>query len=102
MDHVLIAVPTENAAELTELQELLAMPEVTIESKPFDGVTIAQVLIPVTVLSVPVLTTWIRSRFEHRRSQSVSFRGMKFTGYSPDEIEQLVELLEDESRCQDD
>lgn len=94
MQHVLIAVPTEDASDLSELQKSLIQPGTAIESKPFDGITMLQVLVPLTAASIPVLTTWIKSRFELRRTQTVSFKGMKFTGYSPDEIEQLKKLLE--------
>ncbi|WP_146081670.1 hypothetical protein [Clavibacter michiganensis] len=96
MQHVLISVPAEDAKDLAHLQEMLSEPGQLIESKPFDGVLMLQILVPVTLASVPVLKLWIKSRFELRQTQSVSINGMNFTGYSPKEIEQIAKILEDD------
>lgn len=102
MSQLLIAVPTEDEAELTALSNALHDETTTLDSKPFDGATVIQLLVPVTAASIPVLTTWIKARFEHRKNQSISYKGMKFTGYSPDEVEQLMELLEGEDFSDDE
>lgn len=102
MNYLIIAVPPADAADLQELKESLPTTGTTIESKPFDGIEMLQVIVPVTATAIPVLTTWIKARFEHRRSQGVSLKGMKFTGYSPNEIEELTKLLKEEADTGDE
>lgn len=96
MQHVVIAVPEAEALELARLQDTLPQNTTPIQSKPFDGVTMLQILVPVTVASIPIIKTWVKARFEHRKTQAISFKGMKFTGYSATEVKELIELLDSE------
>lgn len=94
--NALIAVPDNDAADLEALQQSLGLEQHALESKAFDGITMLQILVPVTIATIPVLKTWINARYKHRRSQTVSLKGVKFSGYSPNEIKDLLALLEPE------
>lgn len=94
MHYALVAVPVEDASSLTALQEELGLDGRTLESKPFDGDTLFQLVVPITIASVPILKTWIKARFEHRSNQTISVRGMKFTGYSVKELNELTDIMQ--------
>lgn len=97
MEHVLLAVPPAEAAELEELKATVEGTSQVVEARPFDGVVVAQILVPLTLATIPVLKAWLTARFDHRKSQTVVVRGMKFTGYSAEEVKELFESLDQQT-----
>jgi hypothetical protein len=95
VEHVMISVPVVDALDLEELTSIQGTR--TLESKPFDGVVVSQILVPITAVSVPLIKVWIAQRFDHKKAQSFTVRGMKFNAYSAKEIERLVQVLEKSS-----
>ena len=88
----LVSVPVEESTDLEGLKPLGTGEE--LGSQPYDGATIASVLVPLTSASVPVLRAWIISRFDAKKSQSVTIGGVKFEGYDAQEVQELLSELD--------
>ncbi len=89
------------ASEETELPEAEIMPRngpiATVWG--LNGDQVLQVAIIVTAGSVEVLRTWLLARAERLKHTRVVWHGQEFAGYTPQEIEMLIQTL---SRVLDD
>jgi len=94
-----IEVPLDDEAELAALREQLHSAMPPAHSRALDGDTVAQLVVTLTGMSVPVLRTWLVTRAQQRKSTVVSWKGRRFVGYSVQEVAELAELL---SRTLDD
>ena len=96
MTNIIIAVDLTEMHALEELRSAVSGASDVVQAKPFDGVTTAQVLLPLTIAAVPVVKAWIGARSAHKKSQTVVLRGMRFEGYSAKEVAKLYEVLDQE------
>ncbi len=88
-----IEVPLDDEADLAVLRDELQASMSPARSRALDGDTVAQLIVPLTALSVPVLRTWLVTRAQQRKSTVVSWKGRRFVGYSVQEVAELTELL---------
>lgn len=93
MPNVIVAVPMIDQTELAELISDVPGASDIVESRPFDGIVLVQTLIPLTLVSLPLVKAWITHRFEHKKAQTVVLDGMRFEGMSADEVKTLLETL---------
>ena len=93
---VSVQVPIEDEASLHELTGRMECDErEQIRVHPFDGEMVTQVVVPLTLASIPVLKAWILGRADQRKSLKVAFRGYELTGYTPREVEIIIRALEE-------
>lgn len=88
-----IEVPLDDEAELATLRDRLQAAMPPVHSRALDGDTVAQLVVSLTAISVPVLKTWLVTRAQQRKSTVVSWKGRRFVGYSVDEVAELAERL---------
>lgn len=88
-----IEVPLDNEADLVTLSDQLHASQSPAHSRALDGDTVAQLIVTLSGLSVPVLRTWLVTRAQQRKSTVVSWKGRRFVGYSVKEVTELTEAL---------
>lgn len=92
---VLVQVPVEDARDLEQLAERVGQPAALSDSRAYDGDSLVHLVLVVSATSVPVLKAWIRARVEQRKATKVSYDGMELAGYTPDEVERIIGLLDE-------
>lgn len=92
---LIVELPASDETE-TELPETEIMrrggPVATVSG--LNGDQVLQVAIIVTAGSVNVLRTWLLARAERLKHTRVVWDGKEFTGYTPKEIELLIQALQ--------
>lgn len=63
------------------------------ESRSIDGNTLATIIVPVALASLPVLKAWLIARVEAKKGCVVSFDGATLHGYSADEVERITAAI---------
>lgn len=91
---VLVQVPGGDATDLDELAEHFTSPErTTVE--PFDGEAVVQAVLALTGVSIPALGAWLTARVQTRKNFKVVSDGVELSGYSVEEVRQILQVLED-------
>jgi len=95
MDTVIAAieVPLSDESELATLTDRLRTAGSVAHSRGLDGDTVAQLVLTLTAMSLPVLRSWLVARADHHKSTIVSWKGRRFVGYSAKEVAELTEAL---------
>jgi len=93
-DYILVQVPESEADALDQLRPALPdRPEVS-EVQPFDGETVAQLIVAVTSISAPIVIAWIKARAESRKSFQIVVDGVQLNGYTPAEVSRMTRTIE--------
>lgn len=93
---VAIQVPTVDSDDLDEIGKTLETDQEIITGLPFDGEAVAQLVASVTTVSLPFFAAWLRARVDARKHLSVTIKGMKLRGYSPKEVEKIIDVVQRE------
>ena len=91
--NISVQVPPEDRSALEELQQSLGLSAEIIEVHPFDGETMAQSVVAVTLVATPLLRAWLRARVDQRKAFRVVYDGVEYSGYTAEEVEALVRTL---------
>lgn len=102
--NISVQVPEDQAYLLDTLVDELDLGSrvENVVMRPFDGLTMVQVLIPVSTATVSVIRKWIDARQKARSSYRIFCRGMELTGFSAREAERFIVHLAETSRSEDD
>ncbi len=85
-------------AHVGVLDALLAELDVSsdkVTARPFDGETVVQALVPLSLATLPLIRTWIRQHFETKRNYRITCEGIEVAGYSADEAYDILRTLLD-------
>jgi hypothetical protein len=93
---VTLGVPTIEADDLAHVSAVFAEPPARLEAHPFDGAALAQVAGIVSTGGIPVLIAWINARAEARKHMSISVNGVEATGYTINELQPVLDMLQNE------
>ena len=91
---LVVQVPVADQEDLRQLVESSASGERVIESRPFDGETVVQVLLVLSPAIYPFFRTWITSRSERAKNTYVSIDGMRFKGFTAREVTRITGEIE--------
>ncbi len=97
-DHAIVRLPARDAQDLNDLVQGLRSDEDIEMVHPFDGETVAQVLVALSTTTLPFFRTWVKARLEARKGFVVLHEGKELRGYTADEVEQIMRVLDLESR----
>ena len=97
MEHFVISAPPEEISELNELRDSLKdeNSEVVGESKAFDGATVVQLVVPITIGTIAVVRTWIDRRFRFRGDQTITYKGIKIKGHSAKDALEILDKIQE-------
>lgn len=96
MTKVLVRIPVADAEDLKTLSQRAGDDEEVEVIHPFDGATMAQLLLSVSPAIIPFFQAWLTSRVEARKEFRVVYDGNEITGYTAEEVERIVNALKDE------
>ena len=91
---VAIQVPPADAEDLRSLLADLVSDAPLIESRPFDGESVSQVVVVLSTFGTSVFKAWLRARVDLAKNTSVSIDGMQFNGVNPGQIEQIMQAID--------
>lgn len=91
---IAIRVPDQDIDALRELQEEVGSSDEIVIAHPFDGETVAQLFIVLSGASYPFFRSWLSSRAASRKSYSVVHNGTELSGYTADEVGNILKRLE--------
>lgn len=101
--NISVQVPAEDPEALTALaSELGLTPDDLIAARPFDGLIMLQILVPVSTAAISVLRKWIDARERSRSSYRIFVQGVEITGYTAAEAERILLALAEEAAENDD
>ena len=89
---VIVQVPADDVAELERLGAQVGDEEIEL-LHPFDGETVAQLVLVVSTTSLPFLRAWVKMRIEARKAVVVIHNGNELRGYTADEAERILAVL---------
>lgn len=95
---VIVQLPASDASELRALVEEVDSGEEVEMVHPFDGETVAQVLLAVSAASLPYFRIWARARVEARKGFTILHEGKELRGYTADEVERILKILQPDSQ----
>jgi hypothetical protein len=90
---ILVQVPSADSDNLDELATKLGATSGVTLVHPFDGETMAQILVTVSTGSFPFFALWVRERIAARNRFQVVVDGTELTGYTADEANTILERL---------
>jgi hypothetical protein len=92
--------------ELESLQDLTHLTDTTMEDSivahPFDGLTMVQILLPITAGTVAILRTWISERQKARKEYRIFADGLDLSGYTASEAVRILESLQAPASTQEE
>lgn len=91
---VLVRVDGNEQDSLLELERLQCPGEAPSRITPFDGETLIQSLLTITVATWPFFRAWLKERVDHRRAVSVIHEGIEIRGYTAKELDSLLPALD--------
>jgi hypothetical protein len=91
-----LSVDHENRSDLDAFVRQADAGASITESRSLDGITLATVLVTVGVGTVNALRDWLISLVDAKKGCIVSFKGVTLQGYSSDDVERLMRLIERE------
>ncbi|WP_345201996.1 hypothetical protein [Fodinibacter luteus] len=96
--HVIVRLPASDAQELTALVQSIHSDEDVEMVHPFDGATVAQVLVALSTATLPFFRIWANARVEARKGFVVVHDGRELRGYTADEVERIIRVVAPESQ----
>jgi hypothetical protein len=95
-----IAIQTLEAdrATLQEIASELGLEDLPIiQSRPFDGQDMLNIVVPVTAGVVRVLTIWIRAHYGRVAQLRFSYEGIDIRGHDSEAVERMLTQLQEKS-----
>jgi hypothetical protein len=93
---VLVQVPLDDAAALESLIEGMDGVTPAGTAHPFDGETVAQVLVLLSGAGLPYFRTWARSRISARKGFKAVINGVELSGYTAEEVASILDHVQRE------
>ncbi|MBF4580782.1 hypothetical protein [Frigoribacterium sp. VKM Ac-2530] len=93
MTSIAVRVPEQDAADLADLLTVSGSNEEVVVARPFDGETVAQTVLLLSGPTFAFFETWLRNRAQSRKSYSVVIDGTQLSGYTPTEVERILEAV---------
>ena len=91
-----VQVPEVDEDDLASLARDLKAPASFGIVRPFDGQALLQTLLPLTIATIPIVTTWLKSRVERAKVYKIVVGGVEISGYSAHEAEAILTQLQAE------
>jgi hypothetical protein len=92
-----VQVPVEDDEALATLASELGLTlGDPIRVRPFDGIIMIQMLVPVSTAAISILRKWIDARQKSRSSYRIFAKGIEMTGYTAAEAERVLRALAEE------
>ena len=92
-EFVIVQVPEGDADDLAGLAAIAAEDEDVQMIHPFDGDTVAQILVVLSATTLPFFKTWMSARLNARKSIEVVRKGTKIKGASADDVVNIMQAL---------
>jgi len=93
---VLVQVPLDDASALEGLVEGMDNASHAGTAHPFDGETVAQVLILLSTAGFPYFRTWAQGRISARKGFKAVINGVELSGYTAEEVGSILEHVQRE------
>jgi hypothetical protein len=94
MASISVQVPEDHSELLAQLGEKLNIDiHTNVVTRPFDGLAMTQILIPVSAAVVSVLKKWIDARQKSRDAYRIFYQGVDISGYTSAEAERIISKL---------
>ncbi|WP_395244116.1 hypothetical protein ACGGZK_18640 [Agromyces sp. MMS24-K17] len=93
-EFVIVQVPEGDVDDLAELIAIAAEDEEVQMVHPFDGDTVAQILIVASATTLPFFKAWMNARVSARKSLEVIRKGTKIKGASADDVVKIMQALD--------
>ena len=97
-ERVIVRLPAGDAQDLNDLVQGLGSDEDVEMVHPFDGATVVQVLVVLSATTLPFFRTWVKARLEARKGFVILRDGQELRGYTADEVEQIMRILDPDSQ----
>jgi len=91
---VIVRLPASDAQDLSDLVQGIHSDEDVEMVHPFDGATVAQVLVALSTTTLPFFRIWANARLEARKGFVVVHDGKELRGYTADEVERIARVLD--------
>jgi hypothetical protein len=98
---MLVQVPLDDASALEGLIGGMEGATPAGTAHPFDGETVAQVLVLLSTAGFPYFRTWARSRISARKGFKAVINGVEFSGYTAEEVTSILEHVQREIASND-
>jgi len=94
-DDVLVQVPIGDATRLEDLAAALKESQAPVVVHPFDGETVAQIVVALGATSLAALRAWLHHQVAQRKTFKVVRGGLELTGYTHKEVDVIVHRLQE-------
>lgn len=91
-NEVIVQVPAGDVDDLERLGAQVGDDDIAMVH-PFDGAAVAELMIVLTTVTLPMLREWVKLRIESRKAVVVVHQGTELRGYDAKDAERLLAVL---------